>query len=204
MARPAVKTKYILDAARSLFSERGFHNVTLKQIADCAGVSQGLIVHHYATLEGLYNTVLDEMRPHTANALMPKLQQLDTPTKEQLRALLATYVQHRVAESPALKILDWARLEGDVTRSPEEEVFLKALADCFARAQKASVIRDDIEPDDMILMTAATVQHCIRSGSAYAATGGGIAKSASDRSAKSQKAIVDLIYKTVFMPRDER
>ncbi|MEM8817223.1 MAG: TetR/AcrR family transcriptional regulator [Pseudomonadota bacterium] len=204
MARPAVKTKYILDAARSLFSERGFHNVTLKEIADRAGVSQGLIIHHYATLEGLYNTVVDEMRPHTANALMPKLQQFDTPTKEQLVALLTAYVEHRVAESPALKILDWARLEGDVTRSPEEDVFLKTLAECFARAQEASVIRDDIEPDDMILMTAATVQHWIRSGSAYGPTGGGTAETANDRSAKSQQAIVDLIYKTVFMPRNER
>lgn len=43
----------IRDAAIDLFGEHGFRATSLRSIADAAGVSQALIIHHYDTKQGL-------------------------------------------------------------------------------------------------------------------------------------------------------
>lgn len=60
--------KRILDAAILLFGEHGVRGTTMKAIADEAGVSPALIVHHYGTKEGLRSAcddyVADAIRTH--------------------------------------------------------------------------------------------------------------------------------------------
>lgn len=46
----------IFEAATSLFAQRGFHGVTVREIADAAGVHFSLIRYHYGDKEGLYRT----------------------------------------------------------------------------------------------------------------------------------------------------
>ncbi|MFI0425250.1 TetR/AcrR family transcriptional regulator [Spongiactinospora sp. 9N601] len=43
----------IRDAALAEFAERGFKGATMKAVADAAGVSIGLVQHHFGTKEGL-------------------------------------------------------------------------------------------------------------------------------------------------------
>jgi AcrR family transcriptional regulator len=43
----------IRDAAMAQFAERGFRATTIKTIADAAGVSTGLVQHHFGTKDGL-------------------------------------------------------------------------------------------------------------------------------------------------------
>lgn len=43
----------IRDAALELFAEKGFHKATVRDIATRAGVSPGLVVHHFGSKEGL-------------------------------------------------------------------------------------------------------------------------------------------------------
>ena len=43
----------IVAAARAQFAERGFSDATLRGIADAAGVSVGLVQHHFGTKDGL-------------------------------------------------------------------------------------------------------------------------------------------------------
>lgn len=47
----------IRDQALRLFADRGPEGVTLREIAAAAGVSPGLIVHHYGSKHGLYEAV---------------------------------------------------------------------------------------------------------------------------------------------------
>ena len=47
----------IRDAAMRLFAERGVAAVTVRQIAAAAGVSPGLVMHHYRSKEGLRDAV---------------------------------------------------------------------------------------------------------------------------------------------------
>lgn len=50
---PEPAARRILNAAVELFGERGFTPVTLKEIADQAGVSAPLVIHHYGSKAGL-------------------------------------------------------------------------------------------------------------------------------------------------------
>ena len=48
----------ILDAAVLCFSQRGFDRTSTAAIAKAAGVSQGIIFHHFATKDGLFSAVV--------------------------------------------------------------------------------------------------------------------------------------------------
>jgi AcrR family transcriptional regulator len=51
----------IRDAALSLFGEQGFRETTVRQIAQRAGVSPGLVVHHFGSKDGLRDAVDDHL-----------------------------------------------------------------------------------------------------------------------------------------------
>src|SRR5262249_41433285 len=57
MARPAYEDltarARIRDAALTLFAERGIEGATIRDIAKAAGVSSGLVRHHFGSKEGL-------------------------------------------------------------------------------------------------------------------------------------------------------
>jgi AcrR family transcriptional regulator len=48
-------------SALRLFAERGYQATTVRAIAGDAGVSPGLILHHYRSKEGLHDAVSDEV-----------------------------------------------------------------------------------------------------------------------------------------------
>jgi AcrR family transcriptional regulator len=49
----------LLDAAETLFAERGFYGVTTRQVATVAGVDDALIYYHFKNKEGLFNAVFE-------------------------------------------------------------------------------------------------------------------------------------------------
>ena len=206
MPRPAIKTDRIVEAATQLFATYGFNGVTLRQIADAAEVSQGLVIHHFGTVEALYQHVVETIRPHTAELLLPRLKEHETPTRTVLLRFLTEYIAHRVRHRDRLRILDWARLQGDAARSAEEIEFLDTLAAWFAKGQKSGVLRNDITPKEMILMTSATVQYWIGAGAYFGPAESGKKRTTeqkkgdTDHSAKRQAEIADLLMKTVFLP----
>ena len=63
----------ILDAARTLFIEKQYADVSLREITQIAGVTKGALYHHFATKEELYlQTIyrcLDEVKQATGQSL---------------------------------------------------------------------------------------------------------------------------------------
>jgi AcrR family transcriptional regulator len=49
----AARTNQILDAAASLFAERGFHRTTTREIADAADVAEGTLYNYFANKDDL-------------------------------------------------------------------------------------------------------------------------------------------------------
>ncbi|WP_435201644.1 TetR/AcrR family transcriptional regulator [Janibacter sp. GS2] len=52
----------VRDAALELFAEHGEDRVTLRQVAELAGVSPALVVHHFGSKVGLREAVVDHVR----------------------------------------------------------------------------------------------------------------------------------------------
>jgi len=56
--RSAATQARIIRAARELFLERNFADVTMDQIADRAAATKGAVYHHYSSKEQLYLEML--------------------------------------------------------------------------------------------------------------------------------------------------
>ena len=67
--RSVITIQNILEATRNLFIEKQYADVTLKEIAEMAGVTKGALYHHFSTKEDLYINMmhyyLDEIKEST-------------------------------------------------------------------------------------------------------------------------------------------
>jgi TetR/AcrR family transcriptional regulator, repressor of fatR-cypB operon len=70
--RPAEgnKRQQILDAALSLFAERGFHGTAVPLVARAANVATGTIYHYFASKEELVNAVFRDAKSRLRDALL--------------------------------------------------------------------------------------------------------------------------------------
>src|ERR1700722_1356433 len=49
----------LVAAARTLFTERGYHGVGIRDVTALAGVTRGALAHHFADKEALFVAVFD-------------------------------------------------------------------------------------------------------------------------------------------------
>lgn len=73
MSRGNIKTE-ILEAARRLFNERGYNEVTMRDVAEAVGISVGNLTYHYKRKELLIEAAVVERRreykiPHVPRTL---------------------------------------------------------------------------------------------------------------------------------------
>src|SRR5829696_3371503 len=59
--RRAATRRALLDEARSLFAERGYHGTFLEEIVRRAGLTRGALYHHFEDKKDLFRAVVDEM-----------------------------------------------------------------------------------------------------------------------------------------------
>ncbi|HZC83333.1 MAG TPA: helix-turn-helix domain-containing protein, partial [Rubrobacter sp.] len=59
--RTATTRRALLDAARSLFAERGYHGAAAEEIVRRAGLTRGALYHHFEDKKDLFRAVVDEM-----------------------------------------------------------------------------------------------------------------------------------------------
>jgi AcrR family transcriptional regulator len=73
--KPEVRRERLLEAAASVFAERGYEAARIEQIADAAGVSAGLLYRHFAGKRELYAELVHradkELLRHLAEAAAP-------------------------------------------------------------------------------------------------------------------------------------
>lgn len=93
----------VRESAMVLFAERGPDAVTVREVADRAGVNHALIHRHYGTKEELLRVVLAE-----AIERMAAVASETANTGEDVRAVIAALR----AEEPAVRLLAWAILAG--------------------------------------------------------------------------------------------
>jgi AcrR family transcriptional regulator len=59
--RRATTRRALLDAARSLFAEKGYHGAAAEEIVGRAGLTRGALYHHFEDKRDLFRVVVDEM-----------------------------------------------------------------------------------------------------------------------------------------------
>ena len=111
----------ILDTAETLFADRGFHGVSIREIADAAGVRQSLVHYHFTDKQTLYGAVYARRALPIHAERSARLQALCAAQREPaLRALVDALLAPSVRASRKRKGgAIYARLIAQLTNDPQ-------------------------------------------------------------------------------------
>src|SRR5947207_8945694 len=83
------RVEHILDAAVSVFAERGFHDASMDEIAERAAVSKPVLYTHFGSKDGLYDAILKQSAQLMSDRITGSVQAADTPEERVWAGILA-------------------------------------------------------------------------------------------------------------------
>ena len=89
---PTDSREALLEAAKVVFSEKGYEGATVKDLADEAGVNVSLVSYHFGGKEGLYRTCIESFgvaRVEAAERILAP-----AASKEEFRLRLQLWAEH--------------------------------------------------------------------------------------------------------------
>jgi AcrR family transcriptional regulator len=142
----------LIDAASELFAERGI-DASIAEIRERAGVGQGTVFRHFPTKEHLMAQVMRE-RMADLIALAEDRLTIDDPAAA-LHDFMSAAAQGKSVDQDIYRAICETN-----TLPPEDERELRgrliaAIGALLARAQAAGEIRDDVTPEDVMLLEGA-------------------------------------------------
>jgi len=79
----------IIEAAVDIFAQKGFHETTMKEIADAAGVGKGTIYIHFKNKDHLFSEILDNGIDNLAQYVENEINNIVSPGEKLKRAIKA-------------------------------------------------------------------------------------------------------------------
>jgi len=95
----------ILHAARIIFSEKGFHDTTLEEIAHKAEFAKGTIYNYFANKDELFYGMIDDVFDEMQAFAVAVLGVEGMPVHEQLNAYARSTIEHAVKNSALFKLM---------------------------------------------------------------------------------------------------
>ncbi|MCE0762362.1 TetR family transcriptional regulator [Pseudonocardia kujensis] len=141
------KREQVLAAAEVVFARKGFDGATMREVAEAAGVGLSLVVYHFTTKEGLYQSIF-EARQYVNDDRLARLREVTDPqAPDALDRLVSAFVD------PVLDLHDdpadvwFARLVLREASDPssQDRAIISGLFDPMAREFVAALER--ILPD---------------------------------------------------------
>ena len=151
----------ILIAAKRLFSKKGLHGTSLRDLEKASGVSKGLILHHFETKENLYIAVQDLLiQEYTAQ--MAARREVSKDLLEMITNAIRESLSYNKKNTEFRRIALWSYLEG-LERSTElEKRFTSSLINGMRMGQESGLVRDDINAFLMPFIIRGTIDYWIR------------------------------------------
>jgi TetR/AcrR family transcriptional regulator len=143
----------ILDAAFFRFSERGFEEVTMADVAAAAGVARATVFNHFRSKQGLVDAITERVLLAYRDMLDAALAREDVPTPVLVRALFdgmalgieqTRRIQRGIFREIARLVLGFE--EGGPTQRANEGNHAR-VAKLFARGQERGEIRGSESPE---------------------------------------------------------
>jgi len=143
----------LLDAAASLFAERGVDAVSVDSVAEAAGRTSGAVYAHFGSKQGLLLALLDEWS-HSLVTVITAEFELSSDVERRLRAVATNVVTSPTDQTSRLLLLErelWLR----AARDPEIALAMQArarrahdrLTRGFARWIEQGIIEASAPPD---------------------------------------------------------
>ncbi len=147
----ADKRRRILDAALTLFAERGFHGTAVPLVAERAEVGAGTIYRFFESKEELVNDVFRDAKRRMEHVLREGLE-LSAPPQALFFDVWERMVAFARAEPVAfhfLEMQDHSPYLDEPSRALEREVLMPIFQVCVD-LQERGVFRADVPPDVLI------------------------------------------------------
>ena len=86
--RPDTRPQELLDAALAVFSERGYHNTRIDDVAEAAGVTKGAVYHYFATKEELLLRAIEHYHDRAFGEIGDVLRDAGGPVSARIRLMM--------------------------------------------------------------------------------------------------------------------
>ena len=150
---PEATRSAILDAAETLFLEKGFGQTALSSIARQAGVTKSLIHHHFGSKEKLWDEVKVRRFAEYAEQQAAIIGQGDVGLDLFLKSIEA-YFRFLQQHPEIARLMAWMSIEEKSDCVSELDVggaLVAHGAELVRHAQSKGILRDDVDPVHMIL-----------------------------------------------------
>jgi AcrR family transcriptional regulator len=94
----------ILSRAATLFSQRGYHAVGIRDLADAVGLSTSTLYHYYATKQDILFAIVSRFLAEFTERLVAGLREASVPPRDRLERAVTEHVQLTVTRSEELLV----------------------------------------------------------------------------------------------------
>jgi AcrR family transcriptional regulator len=145
----------LMIAAAELFAAKGYHQVSVREICDAAGVTKPVLYYYFKDKEDLLEALVKEVQVRTQE-LFDKYLNIDAPFEENLEGIYLVYV-HFAEEYPYLIKLNTLvqfsplpqRIKTMANQRSDEQ--LKFINSIFNQARKKGVFRKGVNIEMLAL-----------------------------------------------------
>jgi AcrR family transcriptional regulator len=122
------RRQQLLEIARELFAQQGFHATSMDEIAEAAGVTKPVLYQHFPSKRALYLELLEDTGRHLLTLLTNATSNV-TSGRERVEAGFRAYFTFAVGHRSAFRLLfgaairtdpEFARVVDDTTREASE------------------------------------------------------------------------------------
>ena len=87
----------LLQVALDTFAAKGFHETSMNEVAEAAGVTKPVLYQHFASKKALYNELVDEMGAELERAIFEAAAEADGP-RQQVEAGFRAYFRWAIGQ----------------------------------------------------------------------------------------------------------
>ncbi len=141
----------VLIAAETLFRQRGYNVVTMRDIAEEVGIRQASLYYHFPSKEQLFITVVEQVFERHRNGLQQVLAEAGSDLRSQLHAASHWFISQPPIHFLSLMRTDMPALSEEQTQRLSlvaSQCILDPIKQVFVAAQEQSQIRD-VTPDNL-------------------------------------------------------
>ncbi len=137
----------LLNVARVVFAETGFHETAMNDIADAAGVTKPVLYQHYASKRELYRAVLEEVGERLQALVFEQAVAAGSP-REKVEAGLRSYLDFVQEDFAGFSLIfsgasreddEWAEIAGRTERSIADGIASLIAVDGMSEAHRLAL-----------------------------------------------------------------
>jgi len=151
----------VLTAATHLFSRKGLHGTSIRDIEKASGVSKGLIMHHFETKGNLYAAVQDNLN-QTYIAWMAAQRETSRDLLTTIETGIRGSLSYLKTNKEFRRIVLWSYLEGHERTTELDKRFTASLIESMRVGQEDGLVRDDVKAFVLPFIIRGAIDYWIR------------------------------------------